>query len=155
MLRKCVFVVLVSLILALLCGSVCAAAPKVNLDGSYVSVYGGYVVDGLPYDWSAVPGPFYEWGLRGQMQVNIWPTPNLRFYAALLCDLGSYCSNGQNILEWYPTIQDYRLRLSLGIAWDKITLELYLDQFCTHHIDAMSLYRYEYTAMGFDLSLYL
>jgi hypothetical protein len=155
-LRKCVFVVLVSLILALLCGSVCAAAPTVNLDGSYVSVYGGYVLWGLPYDWTGNDGPFYDWGIAGQIQINYLPTPALRIYAALLCDLGSFCVNyDDSILSWNPWMQDYRFRLSAGVEYAGMVLELYYDNLCTHFVDRYWPIRYEYAITGFMIKINL
>ena len=154
MLKKCFFIVLVSLIL-LLCGSVCAAAPKVNLDGSYVSIYGGYVHYGLPYDWTGNDGPFYDWGIAGQFQINYFPAPALRLYAVLLCDLGSYCLNGDSITEWHPWMQDYRFRVSAGVEYAGMALELYHDQLCTHFVDRYWPIRYEYAITGFALKFSL
>lgn len=157
MLQKSVYIVLVSLILALLCGSVCAAAPTVNLDGSYVSIYGGFVHWGLPYDWTGNDGPFYDWGIAGQIQINYLPAPALRIYASLFWDLGSYCVNGcsGSIIDWQPLIQDYRFRLSAGVEFARLALEVYHDNFCTHDVDRQTGFLYQYATTGICVTLRL
>jgi hypothetical protein len=68
----------------------------------------------------------------------------------------SFTEMGESVLEWYPILQDYYWKVTVGVEISKLSFEVYFNQYCLHAIDRyVPEINNEYNGLGCSLTLKL
>lgn len=148
---KKVLVVGLALVLTLICCGKVLAAPTIDFEGSEIRISGEY----LPERWWGGSPLFdaWEWGIGGTIKLNI-RQQFVVYFASIEAELLSFTAMGKNCLKWYPLMQDYYWRATVGIEISRMTLEVYFNQYCLHAIDDFKGWTInDYTGLGFLLAV--
>lgn len=148
-----IIILLTIVILCALCANTVMAAPKIDFDGSRVKIFGAY----LPYyDLSSdvMLDDYWLWGINGKIQLNVHGQ-TLTYYSAIETELTTLAYTWGDILSWCPELQDYYWRVSIGIVYNKLGFEIFVDQYCLHEVDNAfnNSIRHQYTGIGAALTL--
>ena len=152
---KKVLVVGLTLAMMLICCGEVLAAPTIDFEGSEIRISGEYLPERW---WTDTPlVDIWEWGIGGTIRINIRGR-FLTCFASVETKLLSFTRMGHSCLKWHPLLQDYYWKASLGLEINKLSFELYFNQYCLHTVDGfvyLNEVSNQYNGFGGSLTLKL
>jgi hypothetical protein len=151
--KKVLIIGLTLAIMLICCGEV-LAAPTIDFKGSEIRISGEYLPERY-WTSSLCWSDLWEWGIGGTIRLNV-RGKFVVYFASVEAELLSFTEMGESVLEWYPILQDYYWKVTVGVEISKLSFEVYFNQYCLHAIDRyVPEIKNEYNGLGCSLTLKL